>query len=85
MWAVGVGVGVTEAEGGEVRERRVREGGLARAMAQKGQDGLGLLGLDEGDIGVWRVGALHLGVNTCTSLRLNRQDHYLADAISKIR
>lgn len=40
MWATGdVEMGV-EAEGWEVGERSVGEGGLARAMAQKGQDGL---------------------------------------------
>lgn len=36
-----VGLGVAEgveAEGGADGERRVREGGLAKAMAQKGQD-----------------------------------------------
>lgn len=66
MWATGgvrfgvevVGLGVeegVEAEGGEAGERRVEVGGLARAMAQKGQDGLGLLGLDGGGIERWSV------------------------------
>lgn len=53
-----VGLGVAEgvdAERGEVGERRVWEGGLARAMAQKGQEGLWLSVLDGGGIGARRV------------------------------
>lgn len=44
--AEGVGLG-----GADVGERRVREGGLARAMAQKGQVGLVLCVLGGGGIG----------------------------------
>lgn len=65
MWAVGgVGLGVEvvgfgvgegeEKEGGEVGARRVEEAGFARAMAQKGQQGLELWVLvDGGGIGEW--------------------------------
>ncbi len=51
MWAIGdVGSGVV-AEGGEAGGRRVREGGLASAMAQKGQVGSYEMVVGEG--GIW--------------------------------
>ena len=64
---VGLGVAV---EGGEVGgRRRVGEGGLARAMAQKGQVGLGVGGLGGAGIGGgkgwwWMLGLVGRGRGT---------------------